>query len=266
MTPCLRLALRCVRLLLLLLTAAALPAYGVTVAVVYGAPPAHGAERDPVHPSAPGHREQREPALPGAVPPGPGRPGRNEPDGGGPGHDRPGSDRPEHGLPGTAALSTLGPVHGVREQDRPADDPPAAAVPMPSDSASASVRPSVSARLTAEPSRAGSRAGEGRIRPGRPDGPAAEVEGDEDPDTEAAQAQEPETADVPRGTQAASPPPEEAGLDPARPPLRPAAQQAVQQGEGPTEPVLQILPLGTGLVLIGLGLALALLGLRLRRT
>jgi hypothetical protein len=32
-----------------------------------------------------------------------------------------------------------------------------------------------------------------------------------------------------------------------------------------TEPVLQILPLGSGLVLIGLGLGLAFVALRLRR-
>ncbi|MFF1403001.1 hypothetical protein [Streptomyces sp. NPDC058294] len=252
MTPCLRLALRCVRLLLFL-TAAALPACGATAA--YGVTPAHAGERAPVRPSAPGHRDQRGPALPGATAPGLGRPGRDGPDGDGPGHGRPG-----HGLPAPATAAALGPAPGVRDPDPPAVEPPAAVVPVPSGSASASVRPSVSARLAAEPSRAGSRAGEGRIRPGRPDGPAAEVEGDE-PDTEAARAEEQETADVPDGTPTASPPPEEAGLDPARPALRPA----VQQGEGPTEPVLRILPLGTGLVLIGLGLALALLGLRLRR-
>lgn len=41
--------------------------------------------------------------------------------------------------------------------------------------------------------------------------------------------------------------------------------QAVGQERPPTEPVLRILPLGSGLVLIGLGLGLALLGVRLRR-
>ncbi|WP_148663816.1 hypothetical protein [Streptomyces ambofaciens] len=35
--------------------------------------------------------------------------------------------------------------------------------------------------------------------------------------------------------------------------------------EQATEPVLRVLPLGSGLVLIGLGLALGLVGLRLRR-
>jgi hypothetical protein len=40
---------------------------------------------------------------------------------------------------------------------------------------------------------------------------------------------------------------------------------AVREAGAPAEPVVRILPLGSGLVLIGLGLALALLGLRLRR-
>ncbi|MGW3117902.1 hypothetical protein ACWDBW_12295 [Streptomyces sp. NPDC001107] len=48
---------------------------------------------------------------------------------------------------------------------------------------------------------------------------------------------------------------------PSRPAQRPGAQAAGQ----PTEPVLRILPLGSGLVLIGLGLGLAFIGLRMRR-
>ncbi|MFF8732668.1 hypothetical protein ACF073_40330 [Streptomyces sp. NPDC015171] len=147
--------------------------------------------------------------------------------------------------------------------DPAAQDPPAA-VPIPSDSASASVHPyQPLAVVSAEPSRAGSRAGEGRLRPGRRDGAVAQVEGDDDPApaTPAAQPAEPETTVVP----GASEPPGQDGLDSAAPPPQPTAQQAAQQGEEPTEPVLQILPLGSGLVLIGLGLGLALLGLRLRR-
>ncbi|MFG2606678.1 hypothetical protein ACGFT2_24470 [Streptomyces sp. NPDC048514] len=102
------------------------------------------------------------------------------------------------------------------------------------------------------------------MRPGRPDGPAAGREDDDDtvdgeaPDT-AAQPQEPETTD---GT----PPPQEAGLDPANTTPPPADRQPVQQGGAPAEPVLQILPLGSGLMLIGLGLGLAFLGLRIRRS
>ena len=38
------------------------------------------------------------------------------------------------------------------------------------------------------------------------------------------------------------------------------------QAVAPAEPVLRVLPLGSGLVLIGLGLGLAFIGLRLRRS
>ncbi|MFF4270484.1 hypothetical protein [Streptomyces sp. NPDC001536] len=48
------------------------------------------------------------------------------------------------------------------------------------------------------------------------------------------------------------------------PPQQPV-RQAVGRAESPTEPVLRILPLGSGLVLIGLGLGLAFVGLRVRR-
>ncbi|MFJ2609546.1 hypothetical protein ACIQOU_09550 [Streptomyces sp. NPDC091279] len=41
--------------------------------------------------------------------------------------------------------------------------------------------------------------------------------------------------------------------------------QNASQPDVANEPVLRLLPLGSGLVLIGLGLALAFLGLRLRR-
>jgi hypothetical protein len=72
--------------------------------------------------------------------------------------------------------------------------------------------------------------------------------------------------------------PTDAGLDPAVP-GRPEASAATeppgnavipvqQNGVGPAptpEPVLQILPLGGGLILIGLGLGLAFVGLRVRR-
>jgi pyruvate/2-oxoglutarate dehydrogenase complex dihydrolipoamide acyltransferase (E2) component len=101
------------------------------------------------------------------------------------------------------------------------------------------------------------------MRPGRADGLATEVEGDDDlaTATPAAQPAEPETTNLP----AASEPPAASGLDSATPAPQSDTQQAAQQGEAPAEPVLRILPLGSGLVLIGLGLGLALLGLRLRR-
>jgi hypothetical protein len=102
------------------------------------------------------------------------------------------------------------------------------------------------------------------MRPGRPDGPPAEVEGDDDPvPTQApgtGRPEEPETANLPAATPPNPDAPDQAGLD------QPPARNAAQQGQAPSEPVLQILPLGSGLILIGLGLALAFLGLRLRRS
>ncbi|MGV9449866.1 hypothetical protein [Streptomyces sp. NPDC003635] len=92
---------------------------------------------------------------------------------------------------------------------------------------SASASPSVS--------RAGSLAGEGRDRPGRPDVTVP----DEEPVAEPSPAA-----------------PSEAAASPA-----PAEVVGVR-----AEPVLEVLPLGSGLMLIGLGLGLAFVGLRLRRT
>ncbi|MGW7816775.1 hypothetical protein ACWGLF_01345 [Streptomyces puniciscabiei] len=101
------------------------------------------------------------------------------------------------------------------------------------------------------------------MRPGRPDGPAAEVEGDDDPGPahtpRTGQAEEPETADLPTPTPTPSTAPDEAGLD------HPPTPNPATEGSNASQPVLQLLPLGSGLILIGLGLALAFLGLRLRR-
>ncbi|MER7837296.1 hypothetical protein ABTY98_15645 [Streptomyces sp. NPDC096040] len=134
-------------------------------------------------------------------------------------------------------------------------EPVVAHDPEPSDSASASVSP--------EPSRAGTLAGEGRLRPGRPQGPAAAVQGqgeDEDED-------EPgdETGDAsPVATSAQ--PTREAGLRPTAPQPSPTHQAVAHSEEDASEPVLHILPLGSGLVLIGLGLGLAFVALRVRRS
>ncbi|MET9971283.1 hypothetical protein ABZZ80_36620 [Streptomyces sp. NPDC006356] len=119
-----------------------------------------------------------------------------------------------------------------------------------------------------EPSRAGSRAGEGRERPGREKGPLE--------DEEAAARHEPYGRDGDRegdeegDGDVGRPPPESsdgaddasaAPLAPADPPVR----QPVAHAGDSAEPVLQVLPLGTGLVLVGLGLGLAFVGLRMRR-
>ncbi|WP_330355212.1 hypothetical protein [Streptomyces chartreusis] len=148
-----------------------------------------------------------------------------------------------------------------RESSTPTAHGPAASSPDPSD----------------KPSRAGSRAGEGRQRPGREKGPLEEQEvardkrdgekrGDErdgsrTPDAERegeddgddTEPESSDTADAPAQDTAPSATPTRH----ARPPAPHAA--------GPAEPVLEVLPLGAGLVLIGLGLGLAFVGLRLRR-
>ncbi|WP_328872628.1 hypothetical protein OHT76_22395 [Streptomyces sp. NBC_00287] len=98
--------------------------------------------------------------------------------------------------------------------------------------------PSASASASASPSRAGSVAGEGRQRPGR-QGESVPEDEEEAPEAEPSPTAPTEAADSPV----------------------PAGQDVVR-----AEPVLQVLPLGSGLVLIGLGLGLAFVGLRLRRT
>ncbi|MFD3835909.1 hypothetical protein ACFWWC_06565 [Streptomyces sp. NPDC058642] len=111
---------------------------------------------------------------------------------------------------------------------------------------------------SAEPSRAGSRAGEGRERPGRREavetaeedagaGVGSESEAEQPADDDAAVVAEPSREAVPDASPA------------------PRGREGVTRAESPTEPVLRILPLGSGLVLIGLGLGLAFLGLRVRR-
>ncbi|KMS86974.1 hypothetical protein ACZ91_33140 [Streptomyces regensis] len=277
-----RLTLRCLRLLVVL-TATALPAHGTAVA--YGGTPVLAAEPDTARPSATGHREQagtrqgtrqgaargHAPALTAVPQHGPledtaaehAAPDRGRPDQGPPRKPSPDGTSPD-GTSSDEASSEEASEETSSEETASGEAP--AAVPMPSDSASASVRP-YRPLASVEPSRAGSRAGEGRMRPGRPDGPEIEDEGDDAPPpaTPAAQPEEPEepeTAEVP----SVSPSPLETGPDPTGSPQGPGAEQAAQQGEAPTEPVLRILPLGSGLVLIGLGLGLALLGLRLRKS
>ncbi|MEU0968052.1 hypothetical protein ABZ357_22390 [Streptomyces sp. NPDC005917] len=130
--------------------------------------------------------------------------------------------------------------------------------PVPSDSASASASP--------EPSRAGTLAGEGRLRPGRPQGPAAAVEGqDEDEPGEQTATESEETGDESPAATSAQPP-REAGLVPTASQPHPTHQAAAHSQEDASEPVLHILPLGSGLVLIGLGFGLAFIALRLRRS
>lgn len=95
------------------------------------------------------------------------------------------------------------------------------------------------ARPAPDVSRAGSRAGEGRERPGRRDSAPPDEAGDP----------------------AAY---EETGPDPALTSVPDEPRDAAALRGAVSGPVLRILPLGSGLVLVGLGLGLALLALRLR--
>ncbi|MEU8928556.1 hypothetical protein AB0D30_01535 [Streptomyces sp. NPDC048409] len=154
-----------------------------------------------------------------------------------------------------AVLLPHGTAHAYDPGPVVAQDPEA----TPSDSASASD--------SAEPSRAGTLAGEGRMRPGRPQGPAAAVQGqDQDED-------EPEEDEVAPGDGTGRPSPAVTSARPSgtsapvpsTPRQQPAQQAAAPAEDESSEPVLHILPLGSGLVLIGLGLGLAFVALRVRR-
>ena len=128
-------------------------------------------------------------------------------------------------------------------------------------------------------SRAGSRAGEGRERPGRPPAPTEETEEEqqEEQDEEAAQdeAQE-EAQDEDAGVGHPDGPADDEQSEGAVAPETPGntaprshppfdAEQAAGRHVRASEPVLRVLPLGSGLVLIGLGLGLAFVALRVRR-
>ncbi|MDX3638852.1 hypothetical protein [Streptomyces sp. MB09-02B] len=100
---------------------------------------------------------------------------------------------------------------------------------------------------------AGSRAGEGRERPGRAD--AAPVEPEDDTSTPPV-----EPVPEPDGPDSSLAP------DPSRNAALPVP--GVPPGPGTAtaeEPVLQALALGSGLILLGMGLGLAFVGLRIRR-
>lgn len=136
---------------------------------------------------------------------------------------------------------------------------------------------------TAGASRAGSGAGEGRARPGR-EKPARRDEDDGAGDEDTAPTytdRDPtgktgetgktagagETGEPAESGESAVPDRPEATVTPeaSRHAAVPAEQHVVRPGTA-SEPVLRILPLGSGLILIGLGLGLAFFALRLRRS
>ncbi|WP_326721897.1 hypothetical protein OHT59_23105 [Streptomyces sp. NBC_00243] len=102
---------------------------------------------------------------------------------------------------------------------------------------------------SADASRAGSRPGEGRERPGREEPTGQPEAGVAEPD------RDPAFPDDPAASAVSEPSPDAA---------IPVRQSVVRPGTDP-EPVLRIVPLGSGLILIGLGLGLAFLALRVRR-
>ncbi|WP_461073382.1 hypothetical protein [Streptomyces pseudoechinosporeus] len=124
-----------------------------------------------------------------------------------------------------------------------------AAAPTHASYTSSVAPPAASYAVEPDPaeSRAGSRAGVGRERPGREPAPGEDdLRPEIDPGV-------PEVPDIPVG------PLTTASADVGSEPSPHAAPPP------PSEPVLRVLPLGSGLVLIGLGLGLAFLGLRVRR-
>ncbi|MFJ8805371.1 hypothetical protein [Streptomyces sp. NPDC102490] len=213
------------------------------VAAPYSAEPAHAAGWS---------------AVVAAPTPGPSAPGTpTTPDGSGSHDGRGGHEHPHR------------PDDGDRPDDRPDARPPAES--GPADSASptpspSSPSPSASGtKADPEPSRGGSMQGEGRQRPGHAEEREPEHDagdqyagrryrhgyGGDDAVPEA-----PATALPPARTEAAAAP----TTAPPRPPT-----QSRTPSRAAAEPLLRVLPLGTGLVLLGLGLALGLAGLRLRR-
>ena len=120
-------------------------------------------------------------------------------------------------------------------------------------------------------SRAGSRAGEGRERPGRSATPAEETqeetqeeEGREEPRENDAAAAHPDGPAGRERSEAAVAPEPPRNTAPRSDPST-EAEHAVSRSVRSSQPVLRVLPLGSGLVLIGLGLGLAFLALRVRR-
>lgn len=114
------------------------------------------------------------------------------------------------------------------------------------------------ARPSADASHAGSPAGVGRARPGRPDSDTSNETDSEDTEATDSDPEADPDAEVPDTSEASIAP------QPSPHDAIPAEQSVVRSGPDP-QPVLEILPLGSGLILIGLGLGLAFVALRVRR-
>lgn len=168
----------------------------------------------------------------------------------------PGTPRPDTAVAGpSVSPSRTGsaplPDRGPRDSSLPSSPADSAQAHGPH-RASPSPSPSLApAPTAATPSRAGSRAGEGRERPGRREEPVPQ---DDDP-----------TGTDPTGTDRTGSGTDDGDLAAASEPPHETAAASAPRGAAQTAAKVFILPLGTGLVLIGLGIGLALFALRLRR-
>lgn len=140
-------------------------------------------------------------------------------------------------------------------------DSPDSSFPTSSSSASPPTPPSPSSSPSAEPSRHRNRWPETRReRPGRPPWWRTEAGPEEDDGRTA-----PEDLRGSPETAPSSLSPQQAAPLTSGPSDGSASETAPRAGTG-TEPMLRMLPLGSGLILIGLGLGLAFIALRLRRS
>ncbi|MFI1481674.1 hypothetical protein [Streptomyces sp. NPDC020747] len=112
-------------------------------------------------------------------------------------------------------------------------------------------------------SRAGSRAGEGRERPGRSPAPTEETAEEEAREENPGVGHPDGPADGEQSEGAVAPETPGNTAPGSHPPVD--AEQAAGRHVRASEPVLRVLPLGSGLVLIGLGLGLTFVALRVRR-
>ncbi|MFE0366260.1 hypothetical protein [Streptomyces tendae] len=228
------------------------------VVAPYAAGPAHGAGWPVSAPLAVVAAPSPGPSAPGAVAV-PDSSGTHDGRGG---HERPRrpddhdrTERPDRPDAGSSSRPTedSGPGDGAGRRS-----------PKPSPPSSSAASPSASGTADPGPSRGGNAPGEGRQRPGHDKERGPERDGREesadryrdDADVGVGVSQGPATASPPGATEAAE-------VSPAAPSRSPA--QSGTPTRAAADPVLRVLPLGSGLVLIGLGLALGLAGLRLRR-
>ncbi|MFV8130375.1 hypothetical protein [Streptomyces syringium] len=193
------------------------------------------------------------------------------------------------GLFFTAFTALLLIATGAHAEEKAVPSAPPSAPPASAPLAPLRVIPSPSSSSSLLTERlAGSTAGEGRTHPGRatssPDSPADSAAASAEPSGSPSASQPPAESPEPAREPAAAPeppfntPPPRARLEAAQPYVPGPAPQTYEPSAGPwdaldatgseraeesSDPVMRVLPLGTGMTLTGLGLGF--LGLRLRR-